>query len=71
MADNFDKNLGAELRRQRELKHLTQLEVANFCGVTKMNVSYWESGRNAMYAWQLKKYCEFLGVTVSEILERT
>lgn len=67
----FDEDLGRALRECREKQKKTQLEVADFCGVSKMTVSYWESGKHAMYAVHLKKYCQFLGVSVESIVERT
>ena len=67
----FDEDLGRALRECRRSKKITQKQIADYCGVSKMSVSYWESGKRAMYAEQLKRYCRYLGVTVQYILDKT
>ena len=49
----FDEDLGQALKECRKSKGLTQKQVADYFGITKMAVSYWESGINAMTAEQL------------------
>ena len=49
----FDEDLGQALKECRKAKGLTQKQVADYFGITKMAVSYWESGINAMTAEQL------------------
>ena len=39
--------------------------------VSKMTVSYWESGTNSISAEQLKRYCDALGVSVQYVLDQT
>lgn len=67
----FDEDLGKALRECREQKGYTQQRVAEYFGISKMAVSYWESGKHAMKAEDLKKYCKFLDVTAQSILDRT
>jgi transcriptional regulator with XRE-family HTH domain len=67
----FDEDLGQALKECRKAKGITQKQVADYFGITKMAVSYWESGINAMTAEQLKRYCKFLGVSVQYILGKT
>ena len=67
----FDEDLGQALKECRKSKGITQKQVADYFGITKMAVSYWESGINSMTAEQLKRYCKFLGVSVQSILDKT
>lgn len=67
----FDEDLGKALRECREQRGYTQQRVAEYFGVSKMTVSYWESGKHAMKAEDLKRYCKLLDVTAQSILDRT
>lgn len=68
---DFDEKLGAALRKARQAKKLSQPEVAEKLGVSKMTVSYWETGMRTMKAEQLKRYCALLGVSAQSILDQT
>ena len=68
--EEFYKSLGSALRQEREKRNLSQQEIAEKLGVTKMAVSNWESGNRSMYAATLKEYCHVLGVSMSYILEK-
>ena len=70
MTDNFDKELGATLRQFRMRAKISQTEMANRLGVTKMAVSHWEIGDRAMTAINLKKYCDVLGVKMQDVFDR-
>ena len=48
--EEFYKNLGVVLRAEREKRNLSQQEIADKLGVSKMLVSNWESGQRRMYA---------------------
>lgn len=68
---SFNKRLGYVLKQTRRAKKVYQPQIAKELNVSKMTVSYWESGTNSMSAEQLKRYCEALGVSVQSILDQT
>lgn len=70
MEKSFDKRLGYILKETRKSKKVYQPQIAEKLHVSKMAVSYWESGQNSISAEQLKRYCEILGVTVQEIFDK-
>ena len=68
--ESFDKELGYALKNEREKQKMTQQEVADKLGVSKMAVSNWESGNRSMYASTFRDYCKVLGVTMSYIVSK-
>ncbi len=70
MTDNFDKELGATLRQFRMRAKISQTEMANRLGVTKMAVSHWEIGDRTMTAKNLKNYCDILGIKMQDVFDR-
>lgn len=71
MISQFDIDLGSALRKVREQKGFTQIEIAERLGMTKMAISSWESGKRSMTAYNLKRYCKILGVSVQSIIDQT
>lgn len=67
--NNFDKVLGEILREKRQEKNYSMEYVAQRLGVTKMAVSYWETGKRSMYATTFRDYCEILGVSMQEVFD--
>ncbi len=67
----FNKKLGYVLKKKRTAKRIPQSQIAQRLNVSKMAVSYWESGENGMSAKSLKEYCRVLGISVQEILDQT
>ena len=66
----FDKQVGALLKEAREKAHMTQQEVADKMGVSKVSVFYYENGERQMYASVLKDYCKAVGITVQSIFDK-
>ena len=66
----FDKRIGSILREIRNEKGFSQDYVAELIGVSKMQVSYWETGKRAIYAERLKQYCRALGVTAQSVFDQ-
>jgi transcriptional regulator with XRE-family HTH domain len=66
--EEFYISLGKNMRSMREAKKMTQEEVGNRLGVSKMTISSWESGKKRMYAKSLKEYCEIIGVKMEDVL---
>lgn len=67
----FNKRLGYVLKKTRRSKKVYQPQIAEKLNVSKMTVSYWESGTNSISAEQLKRYCDALGVSVQYVLDQT
>lgn len=68
--DPFDLKLGYSLSEERKKRNISQEEIANALGVSKMAVSRWESGENRMFAKHLKQYCKFIGADIDEIFKQ-
>lgn len=67
---SFYKTLGPILRELRIKKRISQAQVADKVGVTKMMISHWERGNRKIMAHQLVDYCNALGVTVQSVFDR-
>ena len=69
-SDEFYVKLGIALKKAREKAKMTQQEVADKMGVSKVSVFYYEKGERKMYASVLKDYCKAVGVTVQSIFDK-
>lgn len=67
---DFDTTLGEMLRDEREQRRVTQVQLAEKLGVSKMTVSHWESGDRAMTAKRLLEYCRALGIAADDVFAR-
>lgn len=67
---NFDVILGELLRSEREQRRVSQAQLGERLGVTKMTVSRWESGDRAMTAKRLLEYCRALGIAADDVFAR-
>ncbi len=67
MEKNFNEILGNELRIRRIKKGYSLEYVARCMNVSKMSVSYWETGKRAMYATTFMKYCKILGCPAQDV----
>lgn len=65
--EDFNTVLGETLRSERERRRMTQAQIADKLGVSKMTVSHWESGDRAMTAKRLLEYCRALGIAADDI----
>ena len=63
----LNKQIGAALREERKRRRYTLEYIGDVIGVSKSTVYLWESGRNGISAAMLKRYCEALNITVSDI----
>lgn len=66
----FDTELGRILRAEREAHGVTQQEMAKALGCTNVAVSNWETGKRSMYAITLRRYCEYLGITMQSVFDQ-
>lgn len=67
---SFYKALGPILKKLRTQKKISQAQVAEKVGVSKMMISHWERGNRKIMAHQLVDYCDALGVTVQSVFDR-
>ena len=60
--------IGTKIRKYRELKGISQKELANLIGVSNSRISNWENGINRPDADILAELCKALSVSPSELL---
>jgi len=60
---------GQKIRELREVQRLSQLQLANACGVTQTMISKIEIGESDGTVTTLKKIANILGVTTDELLK--
>ena len=61
--------IGQQIKRYRENKGLTQAELAFIIGVDHSNISQIENDKREIGLTKLRKICEALDVTITQILE--
>ena len=67
----LNERIGFEMRSQRLLKRMTLQQVADGMGVASRNtVSLMELGRTMITVQDLQKYCEVVGCSWIEILQK-
>ena len=57
---NFCKMAGANLRKMRTTRKLTQVEVGRAIGVRFQQIQKYEVGSNCLSVWRLKQLAAFL-----------
>ena len=65
---NYNKDVGEWLRKHREMKHMTQSQIAGRLGVTKTAVHYWESGKRMIFADTMINYCHILDIDPQDLV---
>ena len=55
------------LKRERELRGLTQSQVAEHIGTTQINVSRWENGNTLPSPYYRQQLSEFFGKSIQEL----
>lgn len=64
----FYTKLGAEIRKARERRFLTQEEVADRCGFCRKSISKWEKGLSSIRVHDLYKIACAIGTEVKEMM---
>ena len=64
--DPVNIKLGAELKRLRESRGLTQTKVANALKVTFQQIQKYEKGSNGLNAIRFLQVCDFFRITPTE-----
>lgn len=62
--------VGAMMRHMREQKGISQVDAANYLGVTQPSYSRLETGKAVLSVAQLSRACGFLGLSPSEFLQK-
>lgn len=62
--------VGAMMRHMREQKGISQVDAANYLGVTQPSYSRLETGKAVLSVAQLSRVCGFLGLSPSEFLQK-
>ena len=68
--DDINKKIGYEMRTQRLLRRMTLDQVAEKMGKTKNSISLLELGVTKITVVDLKNFCEAVGCSWVELLER-
>ena len=63
------RELGKRIKAARKAKKKTQDDVAHAIGVSKNIVSEWERGTKQPGIMNVLNYCNFLGISLDELLE--
>ena len=69
MSDEIDEHLGRRLRRRRRLLGLTQLQLAEACGVRFQQIQKYECAANRMSAARVWQLAQILEVPISYFYE--
>ena len=60
--------IAENIKRLREVKSMTQEDLAAELGITASAVSLWESGKRSMNVKQADKLAHALGVTLNDLM---
>ena len=61
--------IGNFITQKRKEKNLTQAQLAQILGISNKTISKWETGRCMPDYSIIKKLCEELGITLSELMD--
>ena len=64
------KNIGEELKCQRELNGYTQSALAKGTGISQQKISYYENGKHSPPIDDCIKLADFYGITLDELVGR-
>jgi len=68
MPEHNLNDLGKRIKAARKAKERTQDEVADAIGIGKTTLSEWERGLKQPGLLNILNYCNFLGITLDELL---
>ena len=69
MFQDFQKKLGKRIKSLRELKGISQQELASFCDFEKSNMSRIEAGRTNPTVITLLKISKALSIKLTELID--
>ena len=65
--ESVKKTAGKNLKEICKLKHIRNIQIADYMGVTESGVSHWFKGDNFLDIDNLYKLCQFLGVSLDQV----
>lgn len=63
---SFQNKIGNRIRQLREMKNISQIELAHLCDFEKSNMNRIEAGKTNPTAYTLYKICTALNITLLE-----
>ena len=66
--NNLRGAIGYAMRTQRLIHRKTLQQVADYLGISKNQVSYYETGKTPITIETLNSYCEFIGIDMVDLL---
>lgn len=66
--DYIERNISANIKKYRNKKHMTQLEVAEALHVHPTTVQKWERGVNRIYPRELASLCKLFDVKIGDMI---
>lgn len=67
--DDFDVNVGNNLRELRTKQSMSQQELGDKLNVTRTAVCHWESGERALYFSTAKEICKILNCKLDDLIK--
>lgn len=64
----FYRAVGQRIRAQRELRSLTQADIATLLGMSQPNYHYFETGQQELHVYELCLIAKRLSVAVTDLL---
>lgn len=64
----FCKKLGRNIAEHRKVNDMTQLELAEYLGISQQHLASFERGVRKIYAYQLPPLAKLFGKTIDELL---
>ena len=61
--------IGERIKALREQHDMTQIELAEICGVSDKAISTWENGKNIPRMGAIQKMADYVGISKSAIIE--
>lgn len=68
--DNFNVNLGNEMRKAREQKGYSLRDMSTKMKIHYSTIGYWEQGKRQITVENLKEYCDVLDIEYYDLLKK-
>jgi transcriptional regulator with XRE-family HTH domain len=65
----MDSTIGRNIRSFRDIVGITQFELADYCGISREIISYYETGKREVNLLHLQKIAEYLNIDLDLFLE--
>ena len=66
---DFSKNISENIKKLRELQHLTQEQLANSLGISYQAVSKWENAVTTPDIMMLPQIAQIFGVSIDDLFK--